>query len=61
MSTGNSCGIKTRALLTDMNQPLGGAVGNSLEIEECIDILRGEANEAARRCSSYRSNSARTC
>ena len=48
VSTGNSCGIKTRALLTDMNQPLGGAVGNSLEIQECIEILRGEANEAAR-------------
>ena len=48
VSTGNSCGIKTRALLTDMNQPLGSAVGNSLEIQECIEILRGEANEAAR-------------
>jgi pyrimidine-nucleoside phosphorylase len=48
VSTGNSCGIKTRALLTDMNQPLGRAVGNSLEIQECIEILRGEANEAAR-------------
>jgi pyrimidine-nucleoside phosphorylase len=48
VSTGNSCGIKTRALLTDMNQPLGGAVGNSLEILECIQLLRGEANEAAR-------------
>ena len=48
VSTGNSCGIKTRALLTDMNQPLGGAVGNSLEILECINLLRGEANEAAR-------------
>ena len=47
VSTGNSCGIKTRALLTDMNQPLGGAVGNSLEVEECINILRGEANKAA--------------
>jgi pyrimidine-nucleoside phosphorylase len=48
VSTGNSCGIKTRALLTDMNQPLGGAVGNSIEVEECINILRGEADEAAR-------------
>ena len=48
VSTGNSCGIKTRALLTDMNQPLGGMVGNSLEILECVNLLRGEANEAAR-------------
>jgi pyrimidine-nucleoside phosphorylase len=47
VSTGNSCGIKTRALLTDMNQPLGAAVGNSLEIKECIEILRGDASEGA--------------
>jgi pyrimidine-nucleoside phosphorylase len=47
VSTGNSCGIKTRALLTDMNQPLGRAVGNSLEVEECVRLLRGEADEAA--------------
>ena len=48
VSTGNGCGIKTRALLTDMNQPLGRAVGNSLEVEECIDLLRGEVSEGAR-------------
>jgi pyrimidine-nucleoside phosphorylase len=48
VSTGNSCGIKTRALVTDMNQPLGRAVGNSLEIEECINLLRGDAAPAAR-------------
>ena len=47
VSTGNSCGIKTRALLTDMNQPLGAAVGNSLEVKECIEILRGEASQGA--------------
>jgi len=47
VSTGNSCGIKTRALLTDMNQPLGAAVGNSLEVLECIEILRGETSKAA--------------
>lgn len=48
VSTGNSCGIKTRALLTDMNQPLGAAVGNSLEVQECIEILRGEASAGAK-------------
>ena len=48
VSTGNSCGIRTRALLTDMNQPLGAAVGNSIEVKECIDILRGDTSTAAR-------------
>src|SRR2546421_1250299 len=45
--TGNSCGIRTRALLTDMNQPLGRAVGNSLEVKECLELLRGEGDERA--------------
>ncbi len=48
VGTGNSCGIRTRALLTDMNQPLGRAVGNSLEVKECIDILRGEVTDGCR-------------
>jgi pyrimidine-nucleoside phosphorylase len=45
--TGNACGIRTRALLTDMNQPLGQAVGNSLEVKECVELLRGEGTTAA--------------
>lgn len=47
VKTGNSCGIRTRALLTDMNQPLGQAVGNSVEVKECIELLRGEADPLA--------------
>lgn len=48
VSTGNSCGIRTRALLTDMNQPLGRAVGNANEVKECLDLLRGDFAEGAR-------------
>lgn len=46
--TGNTFGVRTQALLTDMNQPLGYAVGNALEVYECISIMRGESHEQAR-------------
>ncbi len=41
VETGQRMGKKVVALITDMDQPLGLKVGNSLEIEECIDVLRG--------------------
>ncbi len=44
---GESMDRPVRALITDMDQPLGRAVGNSLEVIESIDILRGEGPEDA--------------
>lgn len=41
VSIGSHTGKKVTALLTDMNQPVGTMIGNSLEILESIDILRG--------------------
>jgi pyrimidine-nucleoside phosphorylase len=44
VETGQRMGKKVVALLTDMDQPLGRYIGNALEVEECIQILRGEVN-----------------
>ncbi|MEO6050428.1 MAG: thymidine phosphorylase [Pyrinomonadaceae bacterium] len=43
--TGKSFSVNTRALITDMTQPLGKYVGNALEVYECLKILRGEADD----------------
>jgi pyrimidine-nucleoside phosphorylase len=42
VDTGVKMGVKTTALLTDMNQPHGRMCGNTVEVEESLDILRGE-------------------
>ena len=42
VGVGNLMGRKMVALITDMNQPLGKCVGNVLEIEESIAVLKGE-------------------
>jgi pyrimidine-nucleoside phosphorylase len=39
---GTANGVRTEAFITDMNVPLGRAVGNALEIAECVEMLKGE-------------------
>lgn len=39
---GKQAGLKCMAVISDMNQPLGNKIGNALEIEESIDVLKGK-------------------
>lgn len=45
---GNSHGKETKALITNMNYPLGNMVGNALEIKEAVDVLTGKGNKDLR-------------
>ena len=41
VAIGRQAGVRTEAVITDMDAPLGRAVGNALEIVECLDTLKG--------------------
>lgn len=41
---GEEFGLNVTALITDMNQPLGKSVGNALEVEEAIGVLKGHVD-----------------
>ncbi|MBA3634572.1 MAG: thymidine phosphorylase [Acidobacteria bacterium] len=45
VKTGSAFNVKTEAVISDMNQPLGKYVGNALEVFECLNILRNETNK----------------
>jgi len=48
VALGNQCRVNTRALLTDMNTPLGRAAGNWLEVKESVACLDGNGPEDLR-------------
>jgi pyrimidine-nucleoside phosphorylase len=52
VSIGNASGVRTEAIITDMDMPLGVAVGNALEVVECLDILKGGGSADLVDCST---------
>ena len=48
VETGERMGKKVVALITDMDQPMGKMIGNSLEVVEVVDVLRGGGPEDLR-------------
>ncbi|HUR33543.1 MAG TPA: thymidine phosphorylase [Vicinamibacterales bacterium] len=51
VSIGNASGVRTEAVITDMDMPLGVAVGNALEVIECLDVLKGHGSVDLVDCS----------
>jgi thymidine phosphorylase len=51
VSVGAASGLKIRCLLTDMGSPLGDRAGNSLEIAECVEVLKGDGPLSTRELS----------
>lgn len=43
---GNAAGKKCKAIVTDMNSPLGRNIGNALEVKEAIELLQGKSKGA---------------
>jgi pyrimidine-nucleoside phosphorylase len=57
VALGNECGVNTRALLTNMDTPLGRAAGNWLEVKESVQCLEGrgpaDLRELVLACASH--------
>ena len=54
VTIGTAAGVRTEAFITRMDAPLGRAVGNALEIAECIEVLQRQRPGGSRRRSSSR-------
>jgi pyrimidine-nucleoside phosphorylase len=42
VAIGTQAGVRTEAVISDMDAPLGRTIGNALEVKECIDVLKGQ-------------------
>jgi pyrimidine-nucleoside phosphorylase len=51
VSIGNASGVRTEAIITRMDAPLGRTVGNALEVVECLEVLKGGGPDDLRELS----------
>ena len=51
VAIGNHAGIETVAILTGMEEPLGFAIGNNMEVKEAIEVLKGDGPEDVKEVS----------
>jgi thymidine phosphorylase len=49
VDVGDEAGLPTRVIVSDMDQPLGFAVGNAIEVNEAVEVLRGSGPGCVRR------------
>jgi hypothetical protein len=47
VAVSETCGMNVKALITPMDEPLGWAIGNALEVMESIEILKGQPHSKA--------------
>ena len=61
METGKRCGLNVHASVTDMDIPLGRAVGNALEIREAIEVLEGVPGRLRELCLALAGETLAAC
>lgn len=54
VDVGKAHGMRIKALITRMEEPLGWAIGNALEVMECVEILKGQHGEGVLARMSFR-------
>lgn len=57
---GTLAGLSTRAVITDMDQPLGRTAGNAIEVREAVDVLSGEPGPVRDLCVFLAEHTLRT-
>ncbi len=61
VSIGKACGRNTAALLTNMDIPLGNAIGNALEVKEAVEVLSGKEGDLRQICVALSANLLSLC